>query len=123
MWREVASVRWRERLERWRSSGLSIRAFCRREGIGEPGFYAWRKRLAPVRDLSVSHFERSGVSFAAVDVLADATTPCRCRDHVARGEQVEIVLPCGVLIRVGTGVAESWLRSVLRLVIEEAVAC
>lgn len=36
---------WRAVLERQRQSGLSIRAFCRREGISEPSFYAWRREL------------------------------------------------------------------------------
>jgi hypothetical protein len=33
-------------MERWRGSGLSIRAFCRAEGIAEPRFYWWRRELA-----------------------------------------------------------------------------
>lgn len=39
-------ARWQERLGRWRSSGLSISEFCRREEISQPSFFAWRKRLA-----------------------------------------------------------------------------
>lgn len=27
-------------------SGLSVREFCRREGVSEPSFYQWRKKLA-----------------------------------------------------------------------------
>jgi len=32
---------WRDVLSRFRSSGLSIRAFCRQEQVREPLFYAW----------------------------------------------------------------------------------
>ncbi len=37
--------RWREVLERQAGSGLSVRSFCTAEGISEPSFYGWRKRL------------------------------------------------------------------------------
>lgn len=29
-------------------SGLSVREFCRQEGVSEPSFYQWRKKLASV---------------------------------------------------------------------------
>jgi hypothetical protein len=37
---------WRRALARFRSSGLSVRAFCDRELLSEPSFYAWRAELA-----------------------------------------------------------------------------
>ena len=37
--------RWREILRRQEKSGVSIRRFCAREGLSEPSFYTWRKRL------------------------------------------------------------------------------
>lgn len=47
---DVALVaKWRERISRWRRSGLSITEFCRREQISQPSFFGWRKRLAPQR--------------------------------------------------------------------------
>lgn len=36
---------WRETLARFRASGLSVRGFCRRENLGEPLFYAWRRTI------------------------------------------------------------------------------
>jgi transposase-like protein len=39
--------RWQAAIERWRSSGESVRAFCRQEGIQESAFFFWRRRLAP----------------------------------------------------------------------------
>ena len=41
----TAADRWRGLLQRQGSSGLSIAAFCRREGVSQPSFYAWRRRL------------------------------------------------------------------------------
>ncbi|HNR52453.1 MAG TPA: transposase, partial [Deltaproteobacteria bacterium] len=37
---------WRRTVKRWTSSGLSVRQFCRKEGISEPSFYSWRKKLS-----------------------------------------------------------------------------
>lgn len=36
---------WRGVLKRHATSGVSVRAFCRREGLSEPSFYAWRRTL------------------------------------------------------------------------------
>lgn len=37
---------WRLRVRRQAASGLSISAFCAREGVSSASFYAWRRRLA-----------------------------------------------------------------------------
>ncbi len=37
--------RWREFVERQSASGLSARAFCRREELSEASFYAWRRTI------------------------------------------------------------------------------
>jgi len=37
--------RWRERIKRQAGSGLTVRAFCRREKLSEPSFHAWRRTL------------------------------------------------------------------------------
>ena len=36
---------WQEIMDRQADSGLSIRAFCRQEGISEASFYLWRRKL------------------------------------------------------------------------------
>jgi transposase-like protein len=36
---------WRELIERWQHSGLSVRAFCQRHRLPVPSFYAWRRTL------------------------------------------------------------------------------
>jgi len=38
---------WQMAVDTWQSSGLSVRQFCRQEGVSEPSFYAWRKKLMP----------------------------------------------------------------------------
>lgn len=41
-----AAVVWRERLRRFRASGMTVARFCEVEGVSQPSFYQWRKRLA-----------------------------------------------------------------------------
>ena len=36
---------WRVTMARWRASGLSIRAFCRRQSLTESAFHFWRREL------------------------------------------------------------------------------
>ena len=36
---------WDAAVQLWTESGLSIREFCRREGLGEHSFHAWRRKL------------------------------------------------------------------------------
>ena len=46
-WRDPAKEQlWRERVERFQSSGLTVREFCRRENLPEPSMYGWRREIA-----------------------------------------------------------------------------
>src|SRR6185503_16096815 len=38
--------KWRELVERQRSSGLSVAKFCARHGVAVPSLHAWSRRLA-----------------------------------------------------------------------------
>jgi len=38
---------WQERLERQRTSGLSVVEFCRREHVSSHRFHAWKRKLLP----------------------------------------------------------------------------
>jgi hypothetical protein len=36
---------WQMAVDTWRASGLSVRKFCKQEGLSEPSFYSWRRKL------------------------------------------------------------------------------
>ena len=38
---------WEAAIRLWSESGLSVREFCRREGLAEHSFFAWRRKLLP----------------------------------------------------------------------------
>src|ERR1700724_2743219 len=74
-WRDPGRERfWREVVARCRASGLSIRAFCRREKLGEPLFYAWRRTIA----------ERDAEKPTSNNRLACRSRPQRVRPAAAR---------------------------------------
>lgn len=39
-------VFWRDVVRRFNQAGLTVREFCRREGLAEANFYAWRRTIA-----------------------------------------------------------------------------
>jgi putative transposase len=58
--RERLGVRgWRAALKRFEESGLGVREFCEREGLGQASFYRWRKRLSDesVRPVTIARRE------------------------------------------------------------------
>jgi len=87
---------WAERIGAQQHSGMSVKQFCKEQGLTEYSFYAWRKRLQ----------ERGPVRFA----LVERTT----RQQGRAGEAVlELVLATGERLRIGAGVDSGTLRAVL----------
>jgi hypothetical protein len=99
--REAAAALWRGRLAKFRKSKLSVAEFCRQEGISNPSFYQWRKRLGEevARSQEVpSSAKRSHSTLVPVKVSSSLF--------------VEIEFPNGIRMRVPAGNPE-----VLRCVI------
>lgn len=117
----MAERLWRERLRRWRRSGQSVSEFCWHEGVSEPSFYQWRKRLK--RDQGGSRPATAAV-FVPVEVV-DASAVAR-PSGVSAGQAemlVEVVFPGGVTVRAGAHVDESQWRNVLRAIVAETRGC
>ena len=60
---------WRERIAEQERTGVSVKQFCKQQGLTEYSFYAWRKRLrrqAPVRFALVERGVLRGPSTASV---------------------------------------------------------
>src|SRR5438270_660689 len=67
---EEKEQQWRRRISQWRTSGLSVRAYCARPGLTTASFYNWRRVL-----------ERRAAeepAFVQVQVVADAV-PAQAR--------------------------------------------
>jgi transposase-like protein len=88
---------WRERIAAQERSGLSVRRFCKEQGIAEHLLFYWRKRLRnqpqPVRFALV---ERAAASAGTVWEPA-----------------LELVLNTGERLRISSGIGQKTLGTVL----------
>ena len=87
---------WAERIAAQQRSGISVKQFCREQGLTEYSFYAWRKRLQ----------ETGPVRFALVERGAR-------RQERTVETVLELVLASGERLRIGPGVDITTLRTVL----------
>lgn len=90
---------WAERIAAQRRSGMSVKQFCKEQGLTEYSFYAWRKRLQ-------QRGQRGPVRFALVEKSA------RRQERTAEAV-LELVLATGERLRIGAGVDITTLRTVL----------
>lgn len=97
---------WRRRINQWRASGLSVRAFCARHGLATASFYNWRRVLA--------RRAAEEPAFVPVQVVADAVP--------AQASALEVILVDGRAVRVAPGFDEATLRRLLA-VLEGAGPC
>ena len=88
-------------------SGMSTRAFCRRRKLKESQFYWWQRRLRERRP-PVSTPRGSGNGAASFALVSD--------EPGAADAGIELVLGDGRRLRIGRGVDEATLRSVLAAV-------
>jgi hypothetical protein len=86
---------WAERIAAQQRSGISVKQFCKEQGLTEYCFYAWRKRLQ----------KREPVRFALVDR--------RAARQEATEAALELVLTTGERLRIIAGVDAATLRTVL----------
>ena len=69
---------WRKQIACWQESGLSVRAFCKENGVVETSFYAWRREL----------IIRAREDSSPEQLKAVGDTPNKLRD--GRGRNVSI---------------------------------
>ena len=105
--RNEKELHWREILKRQTDSGLSIRRFCATEGISEPSFYAWRKRL---RERNSATQPRKAGRRNDGRGQEGLFVPLQLVDAAAR---LEIVHPLGYRIQVTGDVNPVTLRHVI----------
>lgn len=87
---------WRERIARQASSGMSVAAFCRQEGMSVPTFYEWRRRLRQPDD-------RAGAGRATPPLFLDlGAVPAAEAASLAPGGMLSIrlELPGGVALTI-----------------------
>ena len=91
-WDLGREAHWRAIVARWRRSGRSVREFCQAEGLSEPSFYAWRRKLTRVEP----HGPVAAPAFLPVQIVANE----ECRPTTGG---IEVVLANGRCLRVAPG--------------------
>ncbi len=99
---------WRERLERFDHSGLTIAEFCELEDYSTASFYQWRRKL------------RSGeLQMAPAFVPVDFNSS----DLEGRAQRgVEIDLPGGAIVKVPVGATTDEQRQLIQAVVQATSA-
>jgi hypothetical protein len=95
---EQKERQWQRRIEQWRASGLSVRAFCGRHGLATASFYNWRRVLQ-------RRAAAEQPAFVPVQVVANAMP--------AQTSALEVVLADGRTVRVAPGFDAATLRRLL----------
>ena len=90
---------WREIVERQGQSGLSVKAFCEREGIKVAGFYVWCSRLqqeaqdkdAPTRAPRKARLEKPTGEFIDLGALSLSRSRFEVRLDLGGGVLLHLV--------------------------------
>ena len=100
--RRYSREQWLAWLQEQPGSGLSIAKFCRTKGVSENSFYVWRRKLG----------DHQSVADRGAGQAIDPFIPLT----VVENEPVQIRLPCGATVQVGSDASS--LRLVLRILLE-----
>lgn len=92
---------WQKTIETWQNSGMSIREFCKSEGLQESTFYNWRKKLTD----SQSQVNRQ--------VLKDSSAFIKVALPESEHAFLELELSSGSTLRIPPGADKKTLSSVL----------
>jgi hypothetical protein len=106
---------WRMVLQEHELSKLPVRVFCQREGLSEPSFYAWRKKIA----------NRDAVALVRVKVI-DSGNNDEVPVESALADRLEILTPGGFTLRFGHAMNPGRLSEVLGAILrieDGAVSC
>lgn len=100
---------WRLVVQMQEESGLSVRKFCEREGLGQASFFGWRRKFRAEDGERCGGSEHGGESVRLAPVkLLDEKGPAA----------VEVVSPSGLILRVGDEAKTENVRRVLQLMHE-----
>jgi transposase-like protein len=95
--RETRSRQWTERLDRFHDSGQSVREFCQLEGVSQPSFYSWKKKLKGREsdERQTRHATtvspKTSSAFKPIELMPTAIPAQRCTTiHIADGVHIEL---------------------------------
>ena len=105
---------WATAIQNCRSSGLSVRQWCRERGITTTTYYRWERELLAISDTARELPEVPATSFAELPALMKANQLCR--------NDAE----CSATLRVGSGCIEFYQElspDLLKIMVEALRSC
>ena len=100
---------WRLAVETWRTSGVSVRRFCKDEGLSSAAFYCWRRQLT--RTVASGSDRQNDPLAPFIEVSIPRSTAA-----------LELVLTSGNVLRIGAAADSAALGRVVS-VLREAGLC
>lgn len=100
---------WQMVMDTFKSSGLSVRSFCKQEGLSEPAFYSWRRKLSDSNSKQSVQEEIKPSAFLEVSIPQNSSI-------------LELLLSSGNTLRIHPGTDTKTLSDVLS-VLREADLC
>jgi len=96
---------WRQLIEQWQRSGLTVGAFCQCHRLAVSSFYAWRRTIVQRDRLTLPSPTPEPVTFLPVHVR---------HDEAPTQPPLDLVLADGRCLRIPHGFDPAHLRRVLR---------
>ncbi|MCM2374583.1 IS66 family insertion sequence element accessory protein TnpA [Aporhodopirellula aestuarii] len=88
---ETATL-WTQRLQRFEQAQMTVAQFCAAEGVSQPSFYNWKRKLRSAQDPKA----HAVAKFVPVTFQATPERPAPAPNHAS----ATIELPGGIRIRV-----------------------
>jgi len=107
---------WRDVLGRQAKSGLSVAAFCRREGLTQPSFYAWRRTIAKRggRSEKPAVLRSRAVRFVPVRLGHRSPRSGAAANSLSEAPSIRIELTGGLVLRLPEAISPQWLAALVR---------
>jgi len=102
------ALQWRERLDRFDQSELTIAEFCELEGYSTASFYQWRRNLSDGEHPNTP-------AFVPVELDSRDLGP-------GAGRSVEIDLPGGAIVKIPSGATVAEQRALIAAIVQATSA-
>ena len=102
------ALQWRERLDRFDQSELTVAGFCEQEGCSTASFYQWRRRLRDAEPPGTPAFVPVELESSDLEIGADRT--------------VQIDLPGGAIVRIPSGATVAERRELIAAILQATSA-
>lgn len=116
--KKKTKARWREIVDAWKDSGMTVSAFCRQHGVADGRFYEWRKRFGcgQQEDSLITQAaplsKQRAVKFLPVQVK-DIAAPAAGKSTTS--QRLEIFLGNGAVVRLSGDLSEETVSALMKL--------